>query len=57
VNKFISPRQAADILICSKRHIYNLIYQKKIKVFKEGIVRIYKDSFDDYLKKHTEGNK
>lgn len=54
---FISPKQASEILGCSKRHVYNLIYQKKLKVFKEGIIRIYKSSFDDYLANHTEGDK
>ena len=50
---FIRPHEAAKILGCSVRHIYNLIEKNKLKVFKDGIIRIYKSSFYEYLKSHT----
>ncbi|MFC2169961.1 helix-turn-helix domain-containing protein [Acidobacteriota bacterium] len=53
MSEFIQPKDAAKRLGCSKRHIYNLIYEKKLAVFKEGIVRIYQSSFEEYLRKHS----
>jgi len=53
MEKLIKPKEAAKILGCSKRHVYNLITKNKLKVFRDGIIRIYKSSFDEYLKSHT----
>ena len=53
MDEFISPRQAAKLMDCSKRHIYDLIARNKIKAFRAGIVRIYRSSFEEYLKRNS----
>lgn len=56
MNELLTTRKAAEFLQCSERHVFNLIQRGDLKVFRDGIVRIYLTSLQEYLAKHTEQN-